>query len=114
MRRSFWAAALAVEVTGATAAGFPPIRTGALGRMSAAVGTRAGDTGLRYGLKEAAAAAAAAAAALALVAKFGVTEMKGCRNELEAETNRGTKVRWQNGLIECANKSLNPDVSRCI
>lgn len=81
MRSSFWAAVLAVEVTGATAAGFPLIRTGVLGRMSAAVGTSAGDTGLRYGLNVAAAAAAAAAAALALVARFGVTEIKGCRKE---------------------------------
>lgn len=100
MRSSFWAAALAVEVTGATAAGFPPIRTGVLGRMSAAVGINAGETGLRYGLNEAAAAAAAAAAALALVAKFGVTEIKGCGKERVRETNRDTAAD------ECVNASV--------
>lgn len=86
MRSSFCAAALAVEVTGATAAGFPPIRTGVLGKMSAAVGTSAGDTGLRYGLNE---AAAAAAATLALVAKFGVTEIKGCGKESVRDKQKG-------------------------
>lgn len=44
------------------------MRTGVLGRISG--GIRPGDTGLRYGLK-------AAAAALGLVARPGVTENMG-------------------------------------
>lgn len=65
---NFWAAALGTWLT----VGLEVMRTGVLGRISG--GIRPGDTGLRYGLK----AAAAAAAALALVARPGVIENMGC------------------------------------